>query len=66
VKVCRPINLLGGLGWWLAVRRGGVGYPKPWLVWLFDRIGIPISRMIERVIRPPFGQTVFCIGVKPE
>lgn len=64
VQVCRPINLLGGVGWWLAVRRGGVGYPKPWLVWLFDRIGIPVTRAIERVVRPPFGQTVFCVAVK--
>jgi len=65
VHVCRPINLLGGLGWWLAVRRGKVGYPKPWLVWLFDRVGIPITRRLERMVRPPFGQTVFCVAVKP-
>ena len=65
VRVCRPINLLGGLGWWLAVRRGGVGYPKPWLVWLYDRVGIPITRALERLVRPPFGQTVFCVAVKP-
>jgi SAM-dependent methyltransferase len=65
VRVCRPINLLGGLGWWLAVRQGKVGHPKPWLVWLYDRIGIPITRGLERVVRPPFGQTVFCIAVKP-
>lgn len=66
VSVCRPINLLGGIGWWLAVRRGGVGYPKPWLVWLYDRVGIPVSRLLERIVRPPFGQTVFCIATKPE
>jgi SAM-dependent methyltransferase len=66
VMVCRPVNLLGGVGWWLAVRRGGVGYPKPWLVWLYDRVGIPISRALERLIRPPFGQTVFCIAIKPD
>ena len=65
VRVCRPINLLGGLGWWLAVRRGGVGYPKPWLVWLYDRVGIPITRALERLVRPPFGQTVFCVAVNP-
>jgi SAM-dependent methyltransferase len=66
VRVCRPVNLLGGLGWWLAVRRGGVGYPKSWLVWLYDRVGIPISRALEHFIRPPFGQTVFCAAVKPD
>jgi SAM-dependent methyltransferase len=65
VAVCRPMNLLGGIGWWLAVRRGGVGYPKPGLVWLYDNVGIPITRALERVVRPPFGQTVFCVAVKP-
>jgi hypothetical protein len=57
---------LGGIGWWLAVRRGGVGAPKPWLVWLYDNLGIPLTRTLERIVRPPFGQTVFCVAVKPE
>src|SRR3954463_13803716 len=30
VEVCRPVNLFGAVAWWLAVRRGGVSYPKPW------------------------------------
>jgi SAM-dependent methyltransferase len=65
VEVCRPMNLLGGIGWWMAVRRGGVGYPKPRLVWLFDNVAIPVTRLLERAVRPPFGQTVFCVAVKP-
>jgi SAM-dependent methyltransferase len=65
VKLCKPVNLLGGISWWLAVRRGGVGYPKPALVWAFDNVAIPVTRLIERRVRPPFGQTVFCVAVKP-
>ena len=65
VQLCRPVNLLGGVSWWLAVRRGGVGYPKPSLVWAYDNIAIPVTRTLERVITPPFGQTVFCVAVKP-
>lgn len=65
VLVCRPMNLLGGIGWWLAVRRGGVGYPKPALVWIYEKFGIPATRALERLIKPPFGQTVFCVAVKP-
>ena len=65
VEVCRPVNLFGGFAWWLAVRRGGVGYPKPWLVWLYDNVGIPTTRLLERIVRPPFGQTVFCVASKP-
>jgi SAM-dependent methyltransferase len=65
VEVCRPVNLFGALAWWVAVRRGGVGYPKPWLVWLYDSVGIPVTRLLERIVRPPFGQTVFCVASKP-
>jgi SAM-dependent methyltransferase len=65
VRLCRPVNLLGGIAWWLAVRRGGVGYPKPALVWAYDNVAIPVTRALERVARPPFGQTVFCVAVKP-
>jgi SAM-dependent methyltransferase len=64
VVVCRAMNLLGGVGWWLAVRRAGVGYPRPSLVWLYDNVGVPLTRALERAVRPPFGQTVFCVGVK--
>lgn len=65
VEVCRPVNMFGAFAWWLAVRRGGVGYPKPWLVWLYDNVGIPVTRLLERIARPPFGQTVFCVASKP-
>jgi SAM-dependent methyltransferase len=65
VEVCHPVNFLGGIAWWMAVRRGGVGYPKPRLVWLYDNVAIPVTRTLERAIRPPFGQTVFCVASKP-
>ena len=65
VRLCKPVNLLGGISWYLAVRRGGVGYPKPALVWAFDNVAIPVTRLLERAVRPPFGQTVFCVAVKP-
>jgi SAM-dependent methyltransferase len=65
VALCKPVNLLGGISWYLAVRRGGVGYPKPALVWAFDNIAIPATKLLERAVRPPLGQTVFCVAVKP-
>lgn len=64
VEVCHPVNLLGGVAWWLAVRRGGVGAPKPKLVWLYDNVAVPVTRTFERIVRPPFGQTVFCVASK--
>ena len=61
----RPVNFLGGLAWWLAVRRGGAGRPDPRLVWLYDNVVIPTGRTIERAVRPPFGQSVLCVADVP-
>ncbi|MFI6293428.1 class I SAM-dependent methyltransferase [Nonomuraea sp. NPDC050790] len=66
IDVCKPINFLGGIAWWAAVRRGGVGYPDPRLVKIYDRTVVPTTRFIERFIRPPFGQTVFCVARVPQ
>lgn len=65
VEVLKPINFLGGIAWWAAVRRGGVGYPDPRLVKIYDRTVVPLTRFIERFVRPPFGQTVFCVARVP-
>lgn len=65
IEVLKPINFLGGIAWWLAVRRGGVGYPDPRLVKIYDRTVVPMTRLIERFVRPPFGQTVFCVARVP-
>jgi SAM-dependent methyltransferase len=64
-EVLKPINFLGGIAWWAAVRRGGAGYPDPRLVKIYDRTVIPLTRGIERVVRPPFGQTVLCVARVP-
>jgi SAM-dependent methyltransferase len=65
IDVVKPINFLGGLAWWVAVRRGGAGYPDPRLVKIYDRTVVPVTRLIERLIRPPFGQTVICVARVP-
>ncbi|MEU6410872.1 methyltransferase [Microbispora sp. NPDC046933] len=65
VQVLKPINFLGAIAWWAAVRRGGVGYPDPRLVKIYDRTVVPMTRLIERFVRPPFGQTVFCVARVP-
>ncbi len=66
IETLKPINFLGGIAWWVAVRRGGAGYPDPKLVKIYDRTVVPLTRLIERFVRPPFGQTVFCVARVPE
>jgi hypothetical protein len=58
----RPVNLLGGIAWWIAVRRGGAGRPDRRLVWLYDNLVVPVSRTVEKAIRPPFGQSLVCVA----
>ena len=65
VEVCKPVNFLGGIAWWLAVRRAGVGHLNPRLASLYDITVVPVTRVLERFIRPPFGQTVFCVARLP-
>ncbi len=59
---CHPINFLGGLAWWAAVRMGGAGEPKPALVKTYDKLVVPITRAVESWVKPPFGQTVLCVA----
>ena len=63
--VCRPVNLLGGLAWWLAVRRLRIGHANTRLVSLYDAVVIPATKTLERLFRPPFGQSVFCVAEIP-
>jgi len=61
----RPVNLLGAVAWWLAVRRGGVGAPDPRLLAIYDRTVVPVTRTVERWVRPPFGQSVLAVASVP-
>lgn len=61
----RPVNLLGGIAWWLAVRRGGVGSPKPSLLRVYDAAVVPVTRALEQRFTPPFGQSVLGVAKVP-
>ena len=61
----RPVNLLGGIAWWAAVRRGGAGTPDARLVAVYDRVVVPATRAIERFVRVPFGQSVLGVARVP-
>jgi SAM-dependent methyltransferase len=65
VELSKPVNLLGGVAWWAAVRKGGAGSPNPKLVAVYDRFVVPLTRTIERFVRIPFGQSVLCVVRRP-
>ena len=60
----RPVNVLGGLAWWLVVRKGGTGAPNPKLVALYNRVVVPLTRIVDR-IGIPFGQSVIGVARVP-
>jgi SAM-dependent methyltransferase len=64
VELVKPVNLLGGVAWWLAVRRGGTTSPNSRMVAAFDRCVVPVTAVLERVVRVPFGQSVLCVARK--
>lgn len=61
VREVRPVNFLGAFAWWLAVRRGGSQAPNRKLVRIYDRWVVPVTAMLERLVRVPFGQSVLCV-----
>jgi SAM-dependent methyltransferase len=65
-EVLRPVNLLGGLAWWAAVRVGRQARPTPTLVRVYDRLVVPAERLLERRLHPRFGQSILCVARVPE
>lgn len=63
-EVIKPINFIGGIAWWLTVRKRGVTYPDPRIVKLYDRTVVPVTRLTDK-LHLPFGQTVFCVARVP-
>jgi glycosyltransferase involved in cell wall biosynthesis len=64
-EIVRPVNLLGGVAWWAAVRVARQARPTPTLVGLYDRLVVPAERALERRVQPRFGQSVLCVARVP-
>jgi hypothetical protein len=66
VEMVRSVNLLGGLAWWAAMRRGGAEKPNTGAVGLYDRFLVPATRVIDRVVPINFGQSVLGVFRVPK
>lgn len=64
-SVCRPVNLPGALAWWAAVRKGGTRRPRPRVVATYDRLVVPVARLLDRLGTPPFGQSILAVAQVP-
>ena len=56
------VNLPGAGAWWLLSRQLGVVPTQSGLASTYDRLAVPIIRRVELRRRPPFGQSLFCVG----
>src|SRR5690606_40712296 len=55
VELVRPVNLLGGIAWWAAVRMGKAGSPKSGAVGIYDKGLVRWSWGADRALALPFG-----------
>lgn len=63
--VClRYFDLLGVLPWWLVNTLGGKSEFSPTLSVLYDRVGVPLTRMAEAIMTPPFGKNLLLVARK--
>jgi glycosyltransferase involved in cell wall biosynthesis len=62
----RYVNTVGALAWWLFARQLGQVPTQRWSVKVYDRLAVPLIRQLEEGRAPRFGQSLLCIGTRPE
>lgn len=65
ISTQRYFDVLGVLPWWLINRVMGATTFSDRLAIIYDRIFVPIGRMMESVIRPPIGKNIVMIAHRP-
>jgi ubiquinone/menaquinone biosynthesis C-methylase UbiE len=58
-------NALGLLGYYVATSWFGLTPKEGPMVKVYDSLVLPTTRAVERVVRPPFGQSVFAVARRP-
>jgi SAM-dependent methyltransferase len=66
VETMRYVNAPGLPAWFVSVRLLRGEPREGLLLQLWDRGVIPVTRLVERHVQPPFGQSVLAVGRTPE
>lgn len=66
IREIHAVNALGAVAWWWAVHKRSVTFPRPALVWPYDNVLIPVAHALEKLVTPPFGQSMFCVAEVPQ
>ncbi len=65
VCLAHYFDVLGVLPWYFLNTLGGNIHFNPFLTGLYDAVGVPLTRLLEGVLRPPFGKNIFMSARKP-
>jgi SAM-dependent methyltransferase len=65
VKKAQYMNAVGFFGWWANSRLFHRTEQSRWQIVFFDKFVVPILSRLERVVPPPFGQSLFVVLSKP-
>lgn len=66
IRHCRYFDALGVLPWLVVNRLGGARRFNPTAAALYDAIGVPIARAIERHISPPLGKNLLLVAERTD
>jgi SAM-dependent methyltransferase len=61
VRHMRYVNSIGFLGWWINARILRLEEQSPGQIEIFDRWIVPLISRVERVVPPPFGQSLLAV-----
>lgn len=65
VEIMHHVNLAGFFGWWMNARLFRLEIQSRPQIAIFDRLVVPVMSRIERIVHPPFGQSLFAVLEKP-
>ena len=66
IRVGRYFDTLGVFPWFLINTLGRATRFNPYLAWMYDTAGVPLTRMLESLMPPLFGKNICLVAQKPK
>jgi len=62
----RYFDTVGVMPWWLLNTLMGATTFNPFLIRIYDAVLAPVSRVIDKLINPPFGKNILLVARRPD
>lgn len=66
IRVGLYFDILGVFPWFLINTLGRATRFNPYLAWIYDSAGVPLTRMLESLMPPLFGKNICLVAQKPQ